>query len=79
MQVFCSTDNKREPVEIYCGEHYHQKILAELTIFDISHVPSENICVRIRPLSITKWHLIDFRVIFQTLETKVQIKGEEFL
>lgn len=66
-------------MEIYCGKQCHQKILAELTIFDISHVPFENTCVRIRPFSITKWHLIDFHVIFQTLETELQIKGVEFL
>lgn len=53
-------------------------MLTELTIFDISHVPSENTCVRIRPSSLTKWHLIDFHVIFQTLETELQIKGVEF-
>lgn len=55
MQVFCSTDNKRENQwKFTAGKHYHKKIFTELTIFDISHVPSENICVRIRPFNITR-------------------------
>lgn len=75
MQALCSTDNKQENQwKFTAGKHYHQKIFTELTIFDISHVPSENICVRIRPFNIIKYHLIDFCEIFQTLKTEVQVK-----
>lgn len=80
MQVLCSTDNKQKKQwKFTAGKHYHQKIFTELTIFDISHVPSGNICVRIRPFNVTKYHLIDFCEIFQTLETEVQVKWLKFV
>jgi hypothetical protein len=52
MQVLCSAERETEPREVTAAKHYHPRTVPELTVFDISHVLSKNIYMRIRPFNI---------------------------